>query len=125
MYQVITMYGDNEPWWFFDEWQKDIEEKKVFDYLKEAEEYYIEKRELLLSTYEHVNIKGRYLAAFWNDGDERWCEDCEEELQQYKGLALLKEYEKISVDNQTDRGEQSVNKKIKNKSCKINVIYKY
>lgn len=125
MYQVITMYGDSEPWWFFDDWKKDIEEEKVFDYLKEAEKYYIEQREILLSTYEHVNIKGKYLSAFWNDGDERWCEDCEEELQQYKGLALLKEYEKISMENQTDSGEKLANKKIKNKSCKINVIYKY
>ncbi|HAQ4904514.1 TPA: DUF1033 family protein, partial [Enterococcus faecium] len=20
MYQVITMFGDNEPWWFFEDW---------------------------------------------------------------------------------------------------------
>lgn len=124
MYQVITMYGDSEPWWFFDDWQEDIQEEKVFDFLKEAEKYYIKKRELFLSKYEHVNIKGKYLAAFWNDGDERWCEDCEEELQQYKGLALLKEYKKISFDMPTDKNKQLINKKIKNHSCKINVIYK-
>lgn len=28
MYQVITMYGDNEPWWFFDDWQEDIVQEK-------------------------------------------------------------------------------------------------
>ncbi|HAY6986968.1 TPA: DUF1033 family protein, partial [Enterococcus faecium] len=25
MYQVITMFGDNEPWWFFEDWEEDIE----------------------------------------------------------------------------------------------------
>ncbi len=28
MYQVITMYGDNEPWWFFDDWQRTLFKKK-------------------------------------------------------------------------------------------------
>ncbi len=31
MYQVITMYGDNEPWWFFEEWQEDIQETATFE----------------------------------------------------------------------------------------------
>ncbi len=30
MYQVITMYGDNEPWWFFEDWQNDIQEETSF-----------------------------------------------------------------------------------------------
>lgn len=29
MYQVITMYGDNEPWWFFDDWQEDIVQENL------------------------------------------------------------------------------------------------
>lgn len=28
MFQVITMYGENEPWWFFEDWQEDIIEEK-------------------------------------------------------------------------------------------------
>ena len=24
MYQVIEMYGDYEPWWFLEDWEKDI-----------------------------------------------------------------------------------------------------
>ncbi|ELA03841.1 putative DNA-binding protein [Enterococcus faecalis M7] len=42
MYQVITMYGDNEPWWFFDDWQEDIVQEKTFDNLTDAETYYVE-----------------------------------------------------------------------------------
>ena len=33
MYQVITMYGDNEPWWFFDDWQEDIVQDRCRDIL--------------------------------------------------------------------------------------------
>lgn len=24
MYRVVTMYGTDEPWWFFDGWKEDI-----------------------------------------------------------------------------------------------------
>jgi hypothetical protein len=30
MYQVITMFGDNEPWWFFEDWKEDIQEARNF-----------------------------------------------------------------------------------------------
>ncbi|MEG3033136.1 MAG: DUF1033 family protein, partial [Enterococcus sp.] len=30
MYQVVIMYGDNEPWWFFEDWQNDIKEEYAF-----------------------------------------------------------------------------------------------
>jgi hypothetical protein len=28
---TLTMYGDNEPWWFFEEWQEDIQETATFE----------------------------------------------------------------------------------------------
>lgn len=40
MYQVITMYGDNEPWWFFEEWQEDIQETAAFEDFDAAVAYY-------------------------------------------------------------------------------------
>ena len=30
MYQVIMMYGDNEPWWFFEDWQRNIQTTATF-----------------------------------------------------------------------------------------------
>ena len=35
------------------------------------------------------------MTAFWNEEDERWCEECDDYLQQYIGLALLKEYQQV------------------------------
>ena len=39
MYQVIVMYGDNEPWWFFEGWQADIQEAFTFASLREAQSF--------------------------------------------------------------------------------------
>ncbi len=102
MYQVITMYGDNEPWWFFDEWREDIVEEKQFETLEAAERYYVAKWQELSPNYSYINTKPNYLAAFWNDGDERWCEECDEDLQQYQGLALLKDDEPVSFNNKDE-----------------------
>ena len=96
MYQVITMYGDNEPWWFFDDWQEDIVQEKTFDNLTDAETYYVEVWQKLSQNYTYVNTKPNYLTAFWNDGEERWCEECDEDLQQYFGLALLENHHAVS-----------------------------
>ncbi|MBP2099456.1 DUF1033 family protein [Enterococcus rivorum] len=107
MYQVITMYGDNEPWWFFEDWQEDIENEKEFDCLEDAERYYIKEWQEISSAYEYINTKANYLAAFWNDGDERWCDECDEDLQQYKGLALLKDYQAVTFENGADLQERN------------------
>lgn len=116
MYQVIIMYGDNEPWWFFEEWQEDIVEEKEFDSLAQAECYYIKKWQELSSSYTYINTKANYLAAFWNDGDERWCDECDEDLQQYKGLALLKDYQAVTFESGNDFTKRT-NDCSKPKSC--------
>lgn len=107
MYQVIVMYGDNEPWWFFEDWQEDIEEEMTFDCLEDAEVYYIKKWREFSSVYTFMNTKPNYLAAFWNDGDERWCDECDEDLQQYKGLALLENFQPVTFENQEDLHEKT------------------
>ncbi|MGC6768368.1 DUF1033 family protein [Enterococcus sp. LJL128] len=102
MYQVILMYGDNEPWWFFEEWRDDIIEEKTFDCLDEAAAYYIEKWQEISSKYTYTNAKPNYLSAFWNDGDERWCEECDDDLQQYMGLALLQDDQPVNFESGKD-----------------------
>lgn len=31
MYRVVTMYGTDEPWWFFEGWKEDIVSVDEFD----------------------------------------------------------------------------------------------
>ena len=38
MYQVIEMYGDYEPWWFLEDWEKDIVTSQSFDDLTAADQ---------------------------------------------------------------------------------------
>lgn len=116
MYQVIILYGDNEPWWFFEDWQEDIVEEKEFDSLAQAECYYVKKWQELSSSYTYINTKANYLTAFWNEGDERWCEECDEDLQQYKGLALLKNYQAVTFESGNDFTKRT-NDCCKPKSC--------
>lgn len=90
MYQVMEMYGDNEPWWFFEGWEEDISHEEVFEELEPAIHYYEKKYQQLAQEYSMMKTKDRYLTAFWKDGDFRFCEECDDDLQQYKGLVLLK-----------------------------------
>lgn len=100
MYQVIEMYGDSEPWWFFDDWKKDVQSEKNFDSFDEAKQFFDQALTTLTSSYEHEKQKGCYLIAFWNEGEDRYCEECEEDLQQYKGLLLLKDGEKLATESE-------------------------
>ena len=40
MYRVVTMYGTDEPWWFFDGWKEDIVSVDEFDDFYKALKYY-------------------------------------------------------------------------------------
>ena len=73
MYQVITMYGENEPWWFFDEWQSDIQEEKEFSTLTQAQDYYREQWQKLHMQYSYIQARPNYLSAFWNEDEALWC----------------------------------------------------
>ena len=52
--------------------------------------------------YTYVNTKPNYLTAFWNDGEERRCEECDEDLQQYFGLALLENHHAVTFENKAE-----------------------
>lgn len=117
MYQVITMYGDNEPWWFFEDWKEDITEEKQFDNFEEAEKYFDERWDALSQDFIYHNTKKNYLSAFWNEEDERWCEECDDYLQQYWGLALLMDDKAITVESRKETYE-TANTSGKAKCCK-------
>ncbi|MGX7352384.1 hypothetical protein RU97_GL001841 [Enterococcus canis] len=117
MYQVVTMYGDNEPWWFFDEWQADIKEKQEFASFDEAAAFYRQQWVKVHQNYDYINAKANYLSAFWNEGEERWCEECDDDLQQYFGLALLKDYQAVTCESGKEFYE-TTNSNGKAKCCK-------
>lgn len=116
MYQVVTMFGDNEPWWFFENWEEDIEIEESFSSFEEAKRRYEEKWLSIRNHYTYINAKNNFLSAFWNDGDGRWCEECDDDLQQYKGLALLKNHQPITSESRKELYEIT-NSSGKTKHC--------
>lgn len=116
MYQVITMYGDNEPWWFFEEWEEDIQEETSFLSLDDAISFFQEKWDIICKNYTCINSKTNFLSAFWNEGDERWCEECDDDLQQYMGLALLENHQPITIESER-KFYEATNSSGKTKRC--------
>ncbi|MGO2082459.1 DUF1033 family protein [Vagococcus sp.] len=105
MYQVITIYGENEPWWFFDDWQEAITSKTEYASFEEAEVDFLDKYQKRMEINEKIKCKDPYLVAFWNEDDTIYCEDCDEDLQAYEGLMLLHNFKKLddgdNKDNET------------------------
>ncbi|WHA08907.1 DUF1033 family protein [Enterococcus montenegrensis] len=120
MYQVVIMYGDNEPWWFFEDWQADVTEEYTFNDLTAAEQFYENKWLELSPCFSNLKSRPNYQAAFWNESDERWCEECDDYLQQYTGLALLKDYNAV-VEKSSNRLCQTINGEGKLRVCKRKV----
>ncbi len=98
MYQVVIIYGESEPWWFFDDWQDDIVEEYQFESFEEAELQYLKLLHEFAQDYDHRQLKTAHLSAFWNDGDVRFCEECDDDMQLYHGLMLIKDYKKLKEE---------------------------
>lgn len=89
MYQVIKMYGDFEPWWLLDGWQKDIVKCDSFENYQDALGFYKKEWHKLSQCLSQHEDKTEKMSAFWDPKDQRWCEECDEFLQQYHSLLIL------------------------------------
>lgn len=116
MYQVIKIYGENEPWWFFDDWEKDIVDKSEFEDFNQAKEYFAEMFCELKSQNDHLSEKPGFLIAFWREGNTHFCEECDDDVQLFHGLMMLKDNQKIVVDGKGK--DETINYSGKAKCCK-------
>lgn len=120
MYKVVEMYGDYEPWWFLDGWEEDITLSWSFDNYYDALKCY--KHEWLKLADKSPKYKSRsdLMSIFWDPKDQRWCEECDEYLQQYHSLALL-ENETVIPDTKLRPGYNKQNAVEKCRTCKTRV----
>ncbi|MGT2911413.1 DUF1033 family protein [Streptococcus cameli] len=95
MYQVVRMYGDAEPWWFLEGWEEDIVTSREFSTYPEAYLYYKMECIRLELAYPKQEIKAECMAAFWDPTEQVWCEECEEYLQQFHSVMIIKSYENL------------------------------
>ncbi|CAM2892995.1 dipicolinate synthase [Streptococcus agalactiae LMG 14747] len=94
-YQVIKMYGDFEPWWFIENWKDDIVAVREFQNYDDALLYYQEEWQDLREQFPKINSKPNLMSAFWRTDDMRWCEECDEDLQQYHSLMMLSNWQEL------------------------------
>ena len=113
MYQVIMMYGDTEPWWFLEGWEEDIIESHLFQTYDGALKEYRCLSNQFSKKYEHQETRKGCLTAFWNSGEEKWCEECGEFLQQFRSVML------VQLDESTPNGYQKREKGRRVKPCML------
>ncbi|MCL2676423.1 MAG: DUF1033 family protein [Streptococcaceae bacterium] len=116
MYRVIVMYGLNEPWYFFDDWKKDITEIFEFEDFYPALKCY--KAQWLEMSHSHSEYTSRddLTTAFWELGDEEWCDECGEMIQHYHGLALLEDWQLLPQEKKRWAYEKK-SRQVPKKSC--------
>lgn len=114
IYRVVELFGDYEPWWFLDGWEEDIVSEKEYSNLNEACKAYSNQWKKMYDSFEKIDSRKNYLAAFWNKEEERWCDECEDYLQQFHGLALLKNNQAMKEVNESMQLKTS---KAKRRDC--------
>lgn len=95
MYQVVELYGPFEPWWFLEDWEDDIVSVKSYETFEEALKAFKRQWLHLRVSHPYYKSKASLLVAFWDTKNQSWCDDCEEPLQDYRSLALLKNWEEV------------------------------
>lgn len=91
MYHVIYMKADYEPWYQFEGWQTMIQDRWAFETEDQAQDFLVHKVNEFRAQYQYTREKNGYY-AFWDVKDVCYCEDCEDDLQLYHGLLLIKEF---------------------------------
>ncbi|MGX7031275.1 DUF1033 family protein [Vagococcus zengguangii] len=112
-YQVIEMYGENEPWWFFSDWEEDIVSRQEFQTFEEANNYLHKIIMGLTNDYEQMTFKPDFMAAFWNEDEVRFCEECDDDLQLYRGILMLENGERMVVDGKEQNEKISISREAK------------
>ncbi|MGR3764598.1 DUF1033 family protein [Rossellomorea sp. NS-SX7] len=88
-WKVIMTHSDAEPWWFFENWTRDIVTEWEFDNQKEAIRKYLDESERLSREYPNMKTKKYNSIAFWDESEVLFCEACDDDLQMYHGIILF------------------------------------
>lgn len=106
MYKVIKTESDCEPWWFLEDWEEDITEISEFEQKEDAIAFFKEQWNTLKQSYPFYSSKRNLLATFWDTNEKTWCEECDEYLQDFHSILLLKDEEPLTEEEGLDFFEQ-------------------
>lgn len=119
MYKILKTKSDCEPWWFLENWEEDIVETKEFDNKEDALTYYKKEWDKLKEYYPFYLSRKNLLATFWDTDEKKWCEECDEYLQDFHSILLLKDGEPLSSGEGLDFFEQSNTKDQPQRRCQL------
>ncbi|WP_430534650.1 DUF1033 family protein [Listeria rocourtiae] len=88
-FQVIVTKGEYEPWWFFEDWEKDIESSFAYTEKSDAISQYQVLATELMENYPNSAVKKNVLLATWSEDETQYCEECDDDIQTFHGLILL------------------------------------
>lgn len=97
MYEIIYMKADYEPWWMFDGWEEMIRRKKAFSNAVDALQYLEELVAELRSVHDFEVQRKDCFYAFWSEQEQIYCEGCDDDLQLFHGVIVMKDGKPYSV----------------------------
>lgn len=96
MYEVIYIKADYEPWWMFEGWEEMVRLRKSFEELDEAILFAHSLMDEMRGCFSKEKTRKGSFTAFWNPGERTYCDGCDDDMQLYHGVFLLKGNEPIS-----------------------------
>lgn len=97
-WKVFMTHSDAEPWWFFENWTRDIVTEWEFDNQKEAIRKYLDESERLSREFPNMKTKKFSSVAFWDESEVVFCEACDDDLQMYHGIILFENGHLVESD---------------------------
>ena len=104
MFKVIETAGHDEPWWFFEDWEKMIVSTEEFDEIEDALCAYQALYQNFEDNYPEKSEKGSCCVAFWNTSETDYCVPCECDLQIFHGIMIVDEKNQLVDLKGEERG---------------------
>lgn len=91
MFEIVYMKADFEPWWMFEGWEEAIVSRIPCKNREEVEGHLASLLKKLREENDNETVKNNCFYAFWSTKEKTFCEACDDELQIYHGVIVLKE----------------------------------
>jgi hypothetical protein len=107
-WKVIMTKSDAEPWWFFEDWKRDIVEEWKYDNKSDAIAKYKEEIVRLNRLLPEIKTKYYNSFAFWHPDEIVFCEACDDDLQIYHGIILFENDDPMEMSGNQDKLKEEI-----------------
>lgn len=98
MYEIVIITADYEGWWLFDEWREDVTLSHTFNDYETMKLKYDQIYKSLEDKYPSLK-RGKYnIPAFFSCCEIEYCDDCDDDMQIYHSLVVLKDKKVIEIN---------------------------